>query len=72
MTRQQRERLVVDLYNKGKTIREIAKEDRMSFRDIGVILNKVVEDDKTEGSKEQDDAEENCEQEEQQHLSLST
>jgi transposase len=37
MTRQERERLVVDLYNQGKTIREIAKEARMSFRDIGVF-----------------------------------
>jgi transposase-like protein len=26
MTRQERERLVLDLYNKGKTIRKIAKE----------------------------------------------
>jgi hypothetical protein len=42
LTRQERERLVSDLYNQGKTIREIAKEVRMSFRDIGVILNKAV------------------------------
>jgi transposase len=70
-TRQERERLVLDLYNQGKTIREIAKEARMSFRDIGVILNKAVEE-KTEGIKQQDDAEENCEQEqEQQYLSLA-
>jgi DNA-binding NarL/FixJ family response regulator len=41
-TRQERERVVLDLYNQGKTIREIAKEARMSFRDIGVILNKAV------------------------------
>ena len=60
LTRQERERLVLDLYNQGKTIREIAKEVRMSFRDIGAILNKEVEE-KTEGLKEQ----------EQQHLSLS-
>jgi hypothetical protein len=58
--RQERERLVLDLYNQGKTIREIAKEVRMSFRDIGAILNKAVEE-KTEESKEQ----------EQQQLSLS-
>src|SRR5918992_6356762 len=61
LTRQERERLVLDLYNQGKTIREIAKEARMSFRDIGVILNKALEEKKTEGSKEQ----------EQQQLSLS-
>jgi hypothetical protein len=53
LNRQEREKLVLDLYNQGKTIREIAKEVRMSFRDIGVILNKVVEE-KTEGSKEQE------------------
>src|SRR5918999_449427 len=71
MTRQERERLVLELYNQGKTIREIAKEARMSFRDIGVILNKAVEE-KTEGIKQQDDnnnSKENKEQ--QQHLSLS-
>jgi hypothetical protein len=53
LTRQERERLVLELYNQGKNIREIAKEARMSFRDIGVILNKTVEE-KTEGSKEQE------------------
>ena len=62
LTKQERERLVLDLYNQGKTIREIAKEVRMSFRDIGVILNKIFEE-KTERSKEQqqdnDNAEEN-------------
>ncbi len=77
LNRQERERLVLDLYSQGKTIREIAKEVRMSFRDIGAILNKAVEEKKTEGSKEegikqQDNAEEIREQEEQQHLSLST
>ena len=53
LTRQERERLVLELYNQGKTIREIAKEARMSFRDIGAILNKAVGE-KTEGSKEQE------------------
>ena len=49
LTRQERERLVLDLYyNQGKTYREISKEARISPRDIGVILNKVVEE-KTEG-----------------------
>jgi transposase len=76
LTRQERERLVLELYNQGKTIREIAKEARMSFRDIGVILNKVVEEKKTEGLKEEQqanaDSEKNQNQEEQQpHLSLS-
>ena len=41
LTRQERERLVIELYNQGKTIREISKEARMSFRDIGAILKKA-------------------------------
>jgi Mor family transcriptional regulator len=41
MTRQERENVVLDLYNQGKKIREIAKEARMSFRDIGTILHKA-------------------------------
>jgi DNA-binding CsgD family transcriptional regulator len=72
LTRQGRERLVIDLYNQGKTYREIAKEARISPRDIRIILNKVIEQKKSEGSKEQqdnDDAEKNQNQE--QHLSLS-
>ena len=41
LTNKQRGKLVLDLHNKGKTIKEIAKEAKMSFRDIGVILKKV-------------------------------
>jgi hypothetical protein len=40
LTRQEKERLVIELYNQGKTIREISKEVRISFRDIGAILRK--------------------------------
>ena len=40
LTRQEREQVVLVLYNQGKTIRDIAKEVRMSFRDIGAILKK--------------------------------
>ena len=43
LTRQEREQNVLDLYNQGKTIREIAKELRMSFRDIGAVLKKERE-----------------------------
>jgi hypothetical protein len=44
LTRQERERLVLELYyNQGKTYREISKEARISPRDIGVILNKTIE-----------------------------
>ncbi|MCD6037777.1 MAG: hypothetical protein K0S67_1665 [Nitrososphaeraceae archaeon] len=74
-TRQERERLVRELYNQGKTYREICKEVRISPRDIGVILNKAVEDKtaREEGIK-QDDGEKNQNQEQlqQQQLSLST
>lgn len=41
LTNKQREKLVLDLYNEGKTIKEIAKEARMSFRDIGIILKQA-------------------------------
>jgi transposase len=40
ITRQERERLVIDLYNQGKTIREIAKELGMSPNTITTILKK--------------------------------
>jgi DNA invertase Pin-like site-specific DNA recombinase len=56
MTRQEREKLVRELYNQGKTYREIAKEARISPRDIGVILNKVIVEKKTEGLKDQQDS----------------
>jgi transposase len=74
ITRQERKRLVIDLYyNQGKTVREIAKEARMSFRDIGVILNKAVKEKKIEGWKEEIKQEDNAEEnQEQQQLSLST
>jgi hypothetical protein len=53
LTRQEKERLVLDLYNQGKTYREISKEARISPRDIGVILNKTFEEKNTERPKEQ-------------------
>jgi hypothetical protein len=72
--RQERERLVLELYNQGKTIREIAKEVRISFRDIGIILNKTLEE-KTEASKEeqgQDNNNNGVENNQQEpHLSLA-
>jgi transposase len=73
LTRQERERIVRELYNQGKTYREISKEARISPRDIGVILNKVIEEKtKEEGIKQQDDnVKQNKQQEQQQHLSPS-
>jgi DNA-binding CsgD family transcriptional regulator len=41
LTRQEKERQVIDLYNKNKTYREIAKEVRICPRDIGNILKKA-------------------------------
>jgi hypothetical protein len=41
LTRHEKEQKVLDLYNKGKTIRDIAKELRMSFGNIGAILKKA-------------------------------
>jgi hypothetical protein len=70
LTRQERERLVIDLYNQGKTYREISKVARISLRDIGIILNKAVEEKKSEGSKEEQD---NIDSENnQERLSLSS
>jgi hypothetical protein len=40
LSRQERERLVLDLYNQGKNTREIA-EVKISFKDIGAILKKA-------------------------------
>jgi DNA-binding CsgD family transcriptional regulator len=41
LTREEKRRLVLDLYNQGRTYREIAKEARISPRDIGHILRKT-------------------------------
>ena len=50
-TRQQRERLVLNVYNQGKNTPEIAEEVRMSFSAIGAILKKAEKENET--SKEQ-------------------
>ena len=75
LTKQGRERLVIDhYYNQGKTYREISKVARISLRHIGIILKKAVEE-KTEGSKEQgqdNNGNEKNQNQEQQRLSLST
>ena len=39
LTRWKKEQLVLDLYNQGKTTKEIAKTAHMSFRDIGTIIH---------------------------------
>ncbi len=68
LTRQEKERLVLDLYyNQGKTYRKISKEARISPRDIGVILNKVVEEKEKGNELKRDENEE--QKEEQQYPS---
>ena len=47
----QREKLVLDLYNQGKNLRQIAKEARMSFRDITTILQKAAANVESENGK---------------------
>jgi transposase len=47
LSRQQRERLVLDLYNQGKNTREIAEEARMSFSAIGAILKRAEQENET-------------------------
>ena len=41
LNRREREQLIVDLYNNGSNYREIAKEARVSLRDIKGILDKA-------------------------------
>jgi hypothetical protein len=74
MTRQEREKIVLDLYyNQGKNIREIAQEARMSFRDIGTILNKADEGREQNNNNDIENKKRQQEQEQQvQQLSLST
>jgi DNA-binding NarL/FixJ family response regulator len=36
----EREEKILEIYNQGKTTREIAKEQRLSLRDISLILKK--------------------------------
>jgi transposase-like protein len=47
LTRQERERLVLDLCNQGKTVSEISQEVRMSFSGIGAILKKAEQENET-------------------------
>jgi transposase len=72
--RQGRQKLVLDLYNQGKNIREIAQEARMSFRDIGSILNKADERRVKNNNNDNDIRNKNQQQEQEprQQLSLST
>jgi hypothetical protein len=52
LTREEKHKLVIDLYNQGNSIREISKEVRMSFRDIGAILKKISEEKEKDQNRE--------------------
>jgi hypothetical protein len=39
--RKEKQQLVIDLHHQGKTLREIAQQVHMSFKDIGTIIRKV-------------------------------
>ena len=47
LTRDEKERLVLDLYNRRTPIRDIAREAGMSFRDIGRIIDKKEKEKET-------------------------
>jgi hypothetical protein len=42
LSRTEKEQRVIELYQQGKTIREIAQEVHMSFGNIGSIIRKVT------------------------------
>jgi hypothetical protein len=50
LTRQDKEKLVLELYSQGKTYRQIAEEARICPRDIKTILDKVVKGRESEES----------------------
>lgn len=50
-TGNQRKELVIKLYEEGKTTREIAKELRISLRDIGIILKEYKKEPEPKPSK---------------------
>jgi DNA-binding CsgD family transcriptional regulator len=52
LTRSEKEELVIQLYEEGKTIREIAKEVHMSFGPIGKIIGKVSGDNSKDSNSE--------------------
>jgi hypothetical protein len=53
LTRREKERQVIDLYNQNKTYREIAKEVRICPRDIGIILKKASGEDEEKQDRKQ-------------------
>lgn len=41
LSKNQKKKLVIKLYNEGKTTREIASEAMMSLKDIGIIIREI-------------------------------
>jgi len=41
LNRREKEQLVIKLHQEGKTIREIAQQVHMSFKDIGIIIRRI-------------------------------
>ena len=56
LSRTEKEQRVIELYQQGKTIREIAHDVHMSFGDIGAIIRKVIglQDDSNKSKEQQD------------------
>jgi hypothetical protein len=54
LSRTEKEQRVIELYQQGKTIREIAQDVHMSFGDIGFIIKKLTGLDDATKPKEQD------------------
>src|SRR4051794_39574884 len=54
LSRTEKEQRVIELYQQGKTIREIAQEVHMSFGDIGSIIKKLTGLDGDNKPKQQD------------------
>jgi transposase/flagellar motility protein MotE (MotC chaperone) len=56
LNRTEKEQRVIELYQQGKTIREIAREVHMSFGNIGSIIRKFTEIDDAKSKERQDKA----------------
>ena len=69
LSKKEKEKLVIQLANEGKTIREIAKIVHMSFRDICKIINKEMGDDDYLSQQEKDKELENEKQKKWKTLS---
>jgi hypothetical protein len=54
LSKKEKEKLVIELVNEGKTTREIAKAVHISLKDIGRIIHKVTGDDESLAEKERE------------------